>query len=143
HHAEDLEVLAAVAAAGAAGAAFLAVEVGLHRAALAGLHVRDAGAGLEHLDAQLVAGDARIGVEGHLAQEAGDVGAADAHAQHAHQRLARGGLGRLVDLDLGVVPGLFEADRLHDFTPAAAGFLAPRILSPFTWRPRCFWRPFV
>src|SRR6185295_12979252 len=33
HHAEDLEVLAAVAAAGAAGAAFLAVEVGLHRAA--------------------------------------------------------------------------------------------------------------
>src|SRR5205085_6021611 len=106
HDPEDLEALAAVAATGPAGAALLAVQVRLDRAALAGLDVRDAGSGLEDFDPELVARDARISVEGHLAEEARDVGAADADAQHAHQRLARRGLPRLVDLDLGIVAGL-------------------------------------
>src|SRR6185503_1030071 len=116
--AEDLEALAAVAPSRAARAAFLAVQIGLDRAALPGLHVRDARSGLEDLDAQLVAGNARIAVEGHLAQESGDVGAADADAEDPDERLARGGLLRLVDLDLRVLPGLLEADGLH--APASA-----------------------
>src|SRR6185503_9125964 len=100
-------------------------------------------------------------VEGHLAQESGDVGAADADAEDPDERLARGGLLRLVDLDLRVLPGLLEADGLHapasaeptawprrSLPPPAAGvggftvagFFAARFLSPWTCRPRCFAR---
>ena len=105
--AEDLQVLAAVAAAAPAGEARLAVHVRLDGAAVARLDVGDAGADLEHLDAQFVAGDARIAVERHLAEIAADVGAADADAVDAHQRLAGAGLRRLVDgdlLEIGPVP---------------------------------------
>ena len=83
----------------AAGVAVRVVDVGLDRAAVAGLDVRHALADLDHLDPQLVAGDARIAEEGHLAEVAADVGPADADPVDAHQRLARPGLGGGVGLD--------------------------------------------
>ena len=49
----------------------------------------------EHFDAQLVAGNPRVAEERHLAEVAADVGAADADAMDADQRLARPRRGRL------------------------------------------------
>ncbi len=57
-------------------------------------------ADLDYLDAEFVAGDARIAVKGHLAEVAAKVGAADADTMDAHQRLAGGGLGWFVKVDL-------------------------------------------
>ena len=56
--AQHLQLLAAIRVAAAAGVAVRVVDVGLDGAAVAGLDVRDAVADLQHLDAQLVAGDA-------------------------------------------------------------------------------------
>ncbi len=86
--AEDFELLAAVRLAAAAGVTVRVVDVRLDGAAVAGLDVRHALADRHDLDAQLVAGDARIAEERHLAEIAADVGAADADTVDAHQRLA-------------------------------------------------------
>ena len=97
--AERLVLLAAVGVAAAAGVALLAVDVRLDRAAIARPDVGHARADGEHLDAQLVARDARIAEEGHLAEVAADVGAADADPVDADQGLARAGLLRGGDVD--------------------------------------------
>ena len=78
-----------------------------------GLDVGDARADCEHLDAQLVAGNARVAEERHLAEIAADVGAADADAMHANQRLARararGVLNRPIE-----VAGFFKTNCFHE-----------------------------
>ena len=61
HDAEGEVVLAAVAVAGAARVAALAVEIGLHGAAVARTDPGHAFADRQHLHAQLMAGDPRIG----------------------------------------------------------------------------------
>src|SRR5262249_36782440 len=76
----DLQVFAAVCAVAPASETLLAIHVRLDRAALAGLEVRHALPDCDDLDAEFVAGDAGITVEGHLAEIAADVGAADADA---------------------------------------------------------------
>ena len=120
--AEHLEVLAAIDAAAPAGEAILAVDVGLDGAAVAGLDVGDAGADLDDLDAKFVAGDARIAVEGHLAEIAADVGAADADAMDPDQDVAGAGPFGLVDRDLLKLTGLFQEDRFHQADPCNHGW---------------------
>ena len=87
--AEHLDVRAAIRLAPAAGDAFLAVDVRLDRAAVAGFDVVDALADGDDLHAEFVPEDARVGEERLLAVESVDVGAAHADAVHAHQGLAR------------------------------------------------------
>ena len=115
--AEDLEVLAAVARAAAAGETLLAVQVGLDRAAVADAHVADALAGRDHFDAQLVARDARVAVERHLAQVAGNVRPADPDAVDADDGVAEAGTGWFSQLELGELAGLFEDDGFHAPSP--------------------------
>jgi hypothetical protein len=96
--AEDLQALAAVGPAVAAGVAGGVVDVGLDGAAIAGLDVGYAVADGEHLDTELVAEDARVRHERHLAEVGADIGAADADAMDANKGVAgagSGGLGQL------------------------------------------------
>src|SRR5208282_2937623 len=127
---QDLQVLAAVAAAAPAGEAALAVQVRLHRTAVARLDVRHAGADVQDLDAKLVAGDARVAVKGHLAEIAADVGAADADAVDAHQGIARFGPVGLRDADLPKRAWLFEEDGLHALVSPCPGWLSMMISHP-------------
>ena len=91
-HAEYLDVLAAVAVALAAGIAGATVDVRLDAATIAGLDVGDVVTDFEHFDAQFVSWYSRIAVKRHLAEVAGQVGAADADTVDAHERFARGGV---------------------------------------------------
>ena len=116
-HAERLVVFAAVGEAAGAGVAPLAVDVGLDAAAVAGSHVRDAGADGHHFDGQLMAGDPRITEERHLAEVAAVVGAADADGMHADHSLAGPRLGRLGNIDEPERLRLFELQGLHGVTP--------------------------
>ena len=87
-------------AAGAlAGETLLAIDVRFDRAAVAGLDVDDASADFDDLDAEFMAGDARVAEERHLAEVAADVGAANADAMDAHHCLAGAGFFRAGDLD--------------------------------------------
>ena len=113
HDAEGFVGLAAIGEAASAGVAVAAVDVGLHGAAVAGRDVRDARADGEHLDTQLVAGDARVAEEGHLAEVAGDVRAADADAMDAEKDFAGGGRGGFGDVDASPGFGLFELKGFH------------------------------
>src|SRR5262249_14354737 len=88
-------------------------DVRLDRAAVAGPDVGHARADGEHLDAELVAGDTRVAEEGHLAQVAADVGAADADAVDAHQRLARPRRRGPVDLDAAPPVRGIQGQGLH------------------------------
>ena len=89
--AEDLQVLAAVRRPRRQAKHCLAVDVRLDRAAVAGLDVGHAGADRDDFDAQLVAGNARVAEERHLAEIAADVGAADADAMDADEGFAAAG----------------------------------------------------
>src|SRR5262245_17929709 len=94
-HAEHLEAHTAVGLARAAGHARSAVEVWLDRAAiarrqLAGYIRRQR----DDLDAQLVAEDPRVAEERLHAAEGVQIGATDADALDAHQRVARCQLAR-------------------------------------------------
>ena len=98
HHADDIELFAAVAVALPAGVALAAVHVRFDATAVAGLDVGHAVADFEDFHAQLVAGDSRIAEERHLAQVAAVIGAADAHAMRPHQGLPRSGRLRFGDV---------------------------------------------
>ena len=39
--------------------------------------------------------------------------------------------------------GARSEEQLQQHTEQVSRFLPARIWSPFTWRPRCVWRPFV
>src|SRR5205085_2596520 len=97
-----------------AGRTRLAIQVRLDGAAVTRLDVGDVGADLEHLDAQLMAGNTRIAEERHLAQVAADVGAADADAMDANQGLSGAGTVGLGYADLLEQTGSFQLDRFHE-----------------------------
>ena len=83
---------AAVRAAAGARRAGAAVQVRLDRGPVAGRHVRHALADRDHLDAQLVAQNPRIGEKRLVAAEGVDVGAAHAHAVHTDKGLPGAGV---------------------------------------------------
>ena len=112
-NAEDLHAGAAVGGAFEAGRRGGIVDVGFERALVAGLHVRDAFTGRQHLESEFVTGDARIGKERHLAEIAGEIGPADAHAVGADQRLAGAGRGRFGEIDDVDLFGAGELDGFH------------------------------
>ena len=66
-----------------------------------------------HFDAEFVAGDARVAEEGHLAEVAADVGAADADAVDPDQDLAGARPFGFLDRNLFKLAGLFQEDRFH------------------------------
>jgi hypothetical protein len=79
--------------------ALLAVQVGLDAAPISGTHVRDPVTDAHHFDTQFMPRNPRIGEEGHLAQVASEVGAANAHLMDADHGLTRAGSGGFVDID--------------------------------------------
>lgn len=87
-HAENAETFTAVAAALKAGVAGATVQVRFDRTTISRFNLSDAGAGADHLNAQLVSENARVVNEGHLSQIAGDVGAADANGSNRDEGLA-------------------------------------------------------
>ena len=64
-----------------------AVQVWFHGAAIPGAQLARVAAGFEHLDAKLVAEDARIAEERLPPPERVEVRSADAYAMHPHQHL--------------------------------------------------------
>ena len=89
-------LIAAVGAATQAGVAGAAVEVRLDGAVVTDLEVRDAFAVGEDFDAEFMAEDAWELDEGHLAEVAAEVGAADADGadgDEGHARWRWGGFG--------------------------------------------------
>jgi hypothetical protein len=77
------------------------------------LHVGHAFADGKHLDAELVAGDARVAEEGHLAEVARVVRAADADAVNGDDRVAVAGRGGLCDVNFPERLRLLELDGFH------------------------------
>jgi hypothetical protein len=67
----------------------LAIQIGLHAAAIPGAYRRDALADRDHLDAQFMPGYPRVGEEGHFAQVASEVSTANAHLMHPDHRITR------------------------------------------------------
>ena len=125
--AQDLQLLAAVRVAAAAGVAVGIINIRLHGAAVAGLDVGDALADGDDLDAQLVAGDARVAEEGHLAEVAAEVRPADADPVDAHQGLAGSGRGGLGGVDEGEVLGGLQEQGFHGCAaPGRSSLLAGR-----------------
>ena len=103
HDAQDFEICAAVACAFFAGVAVAAVHVGFDGAAVAWFYICDVWTDGDDFYAQFVAGDSRVGIEGHFAEIAGDVRAADADAMHFDDGFAgawAGGFGDLCSLEM-------------------------------------------
>ena len=71
-------------------------------------------------------GNARVAEERHLAEVAAEVGAADADALHADERLAGAGLRRLGDFDLSPRLWLLELEGFHEWVQLFSG-------SPSVW----------
>ena len=111
-HAQHLQPLAAIRPAAAAGVAGRVVDVGLDRAAVARPDVRHALADRDHFDAQFVPQNPRIRDKRHLAEIGADIGAADAHAMHADQRLARTGRRGIGQLDRCELLAAIEGEGL-------------------------------
>jgi hypothetical protein len=70
HHAQHLEILAAIRVAFATREAVAAIHIRLHRTAVGRLHVGYVRAHGEHFDAEFVARNAWVAEEGHLAEVA-------------------------------------------------------------------------
>lgn len=95
--AEDLQCFAAVGAVTFAGVTMAAVEVGLDGAAITGCEMSDTRADCEDFDAELMTENARELDEGHFAEIAADVSAADADGTDGDKGFAllwRGGFGQ-------------------------------------------------
>ncbi len=98
-HPERLVGFAAIGKSAPAGITALAIEIGLNGAAVAGAYFGHAGAYLHYLDAELMAGDARVAKKGHLAQVAANIGAANTHLVDAYECLPRPRLVRTGDVN--------------------------------------------
>lgn len=88
---DDLDAGAAVGGALLRGAGIGVVDVGFEGAFVARFDVGDALADGDDFEAEFVAGGAGVGEEGELAEVAGEVGAADAHAVGADEGFAGAG----------------------------------------------------
>jgi hypothetical protein len=113
HDAEGLVRRATIGQPSPARVTFLAVQIRLDRAAVADRDVGHAGTDRQHLDAELVPRNARIGVKRHLAEKPAEVRAADADAVNAEERLARPRRGRFGDFDGVKRLRFFELDGFH------------------------------
>src|ERR1044071_1515488 len=113
HHPKRSMVLATVGMASTAGVTLLAVEVWLDGATIARFHLAHALADGEDLDAEFVAGDARVAEEGHLAQVTAVVRAADADPMNAQERFTRSGRRRFGRVNQAEALRFFELDGLH------------------------------
>jgi hypothetical protein len=78
-----LIVFTTVGEASFACVALLTIEIGFNRAAVAGLHVGNARASAEDFHPEFVTRYARVRKEGHFAQVAPQIGAANSHAFYA------------------------------------------------------------
>jgi hypothetical protein len=85
-HAKCLMVLAAVGVAAFARVALLAVDVGFHRATVAGLNILHVLTNRHDFNTKLVARDSRITEERHLAQVAAVVRSANSYTVDANHR---------------------------------------------------------
>ena len=106
-------LFAAVGEAASARVAPLAVDVGLHRAAVTGPDVRHTLTDREHFDAELVPGNAGVGVERHFAEIPAVIGAANSDAMHTHERLSGRGCGGLGQIEWSEGERFFEEDGFH------------------------------
>ena len=112
-HPERLMVLAAIAEPAQARITLLAIDVWLHATAITDLHVAGAGAHSHHLDAQFVAGNARVTKKWHRAKVAPIIGAADADAVHTHHRFPRSWCVRFRPVDPAEVLRFFQQQTTH------------------------------
>jgi hypothetical protein len=106
-------VLAAIGVAATAGVTLLAVDVGLDGAAIARLDVGHVFADFENLDPEFVTGDAGVGKEGHFAEVAPEIGAADSDAIDADEDIIWPRGAGIVDVDDVEVFGFGELDGFH------------------------------
>jgi hypothetical protein len=111
---EHFEICAAIGSAGTARNAAPAVEIGLDRAAVAGLESIRLAAWVENLDAKLVTEDAWVLEKGLLPGKGVKVCAAHADAMHPYQgltrsRSGRGAFGR--DETAGLFKGYLDHER--------------------------------
>ena len=112
-HTNHLETFAAISRSLSARIAFATVHVRLDGAAITWLYVFHIVANRHHLNAQFVTGNDGVSEERHFAEIAGDVRAANPHAMHLHQCLARPGLRRFIDIGMHKMLGLIEYDGFH------------------------------
>src|SRR2546423_1641869 len=98
-HAEYLQILTAIAVTFPARKAVLAIHVRLNGTAAAGLQIRPPRADRHDFDTQFVAGDARVTIERHFAEETAQVSAADADPMNPHQDFSRARVLGFGDLD--------------------------------------------
>ena len=92
----------------------MAIDIGLHCAAVARLNVRHSFADRDHFHAQFMSRDARITVERHLAQEAGIIGPANSDAMHPDESLAWPRRTRLGEVEAAELLRLFQLESFHD-----------------------------
>ena len=112
-HPEYAELWAAVRPSATACRAFLAIDVRLDRAQVPRADTRDTGPDRDDLDAELVPKDPRIGKEGLPASERMQVGSANAHPAHPHERLSRERCRGRRHIDLHKPPWLIESYGFH------------------------------
>ncbi len=112
-YAEGLVVFTAVGMTAPAGIAFLAVDVGFHRAAVARSNICDVGSHREHLDSEFVAWNSGVRVEGHFAEVTAVIRAADSDAVDSDEGLSEARGGRGCDFDGAEGLRLEELDGLH------------------------------
>src|SRR5207253_2565781 len=93
--------------------AFLAINIRLDGAVVAGFDVRNLSSYSDDFNAQLVTGNARVAIKRHLSQITGIVAATDADAMDANQRLAGLRLIRFRHVDLPEVQRFFQLDGFH------------------------------
>jgi hypothetical protein len=113
-YAQDLQVHTAIACSATARKAALAIDVWLDGTTVARFDVPHPLANFDDLHTQLVPWDPRVAVKGHLAEVAGNVGAADSYAMDADERFAGIGTRRLRDVDPLEFAGLFELNGVHE-----------------------------
>src|SRR6185437_6491192 len=112
-HAERLVILAAVGIAARARIAGLTIDVGFDGGAVAGANVADALADGHDLDAEFVAGYARVAIERHFAEIAGVIRPADADAVDANDGVPGARARRLRNIDETKLLWLLELNGTH------------------------------
>src|SRR6516162_4964854 len=113
---QNFKLLAAIWPTPATGVAVRVVDVRLHRAAFARLHVGHAGAHVQHFDAELVAGDARVAEKRHLAEITADIGATDPDTMHAHEGIAGPRFCRARNVDAAELFRGVKRQRFHRYS---------------------------
>jgi hypothetical protein len=115
-NAERLMFLAAIGVAANTGVTLLTVDVRFDRASIAWPDVGDIGMDIEYLNAELMAWNARVTEEWHLAEVAAEVCAADSHLMDANQGLTRFGLVGRGNVNSLPAPRCFQQESFHEIS---------------------------